>query len=482
MEPTSDAKRYRITGFVLISAGLLSNPWLLNLMTGGAFSATLFNVVLAVSVLLIFAGISVVFKGKLFFLWIVEKYRDFAVIVLNFLILFGLLNVVAALLIKKPVDTKPDISYFFSPRDLLVDSIELMRKVYPGKSDDDIRDLLMLTSPYANHPVLEFQERVQASRFYNTGFEGIRFDQTVTRLNAPQKINGAVWVFGGSTTFGHGVGDNETIPAFLNQLDTVHTYINFGVHAYHQSNEIDKLLLLLRKGYQPEKVIFIDGLNDLIRMIETNFHPLETPALAKSAYGSDYTIETRRPGPSFLGNLPVTRWLRMLVDEDEGTADNAQLPWNQYDNVYDAENLYNTDPMLHFRSTLRRSPFGPIDSAGLEYIVWKMTELYSANYRFMEKLAVSCNFDFQVFFQPQGILSAGNPFWRDQRTFQQTPLYRNFDYVIPRISAQIAAWKYPEFHDISTVHDSCPACYLDLTHYNPELNRAIARSILKTPD
>jgi holin-like protein len=230
---------------------------------------------------MIVTGWGIIYKKSTFGKWLGAKYNDVALILLNIVLVFAVLNVIAAIVLFKPEKLPETGSYIHSPADLLKDSIGFMRQVYPGRSDDEIRELVMFRSPYVNHPILEFQEKIQNSKYYNVGFEDIRYDRKVNRENASKYINGSVWVFGGSTTFGQGVSDNETISAFLNMLDTSNTYLNFGVHAYHQSNEIEKLLLLLKKGYKPKSVIFIDGLNDVIRMIETNFHPMETPSLAK---------------------------------------------------------------------------------------------------------------------------------------------------------------------------------------------------------
>lgn len=473
-------KKYWLAGMPLIFIGIIINPWLISWLFSLKFPITMFSGLLAISLLLIIAGWGFLFKKEKFIPWFGEKYRDFAVILLNLILLFGIINVIATLMIRKPAEKKrADNSYFYSPQELFKDSSQFLHKIYEGKSEEDIQELLLLKSPYANHPILEFQERIQSSKHYNVGSEGIRLDFRVNRLNATKMIDSAVWVFGGSTTFGQGVSDNETIPAFLNMIDSSNTYINFGVHAYHQTNEIDKLLLLLKKGYKPKKVIFIDGLNDLVRMIETNFHPLETPALAKSAYISDYNIATRDTRASWLMQLPITRLLRSYVDKEEEDDKAIELPWNKYDNVYDPNNLYNTDPKRHFTSSLLRSPYSHVDTAGLKYVIWKLKEFYSANYIFLSKLAQAYDFEFSIYYQPLGVLSSNNPFWRDQKNREKTPLYRNFQYVVPAIREQLATWNLPGYHDISSVQDSCPDCYVDLTHYNPTLNRMIANTIIQ---
>lgn len=474
----SDLRKYLFAGLPLIGIGLLVNPWLLSWYLNADFSLTVFSGILLISILLIVTGWGIIYKKSKFIYWFGNKYKDLAVILLNLLVLFGLINFVAAIMQHKKPDTEASVRHFYSPVDLFKDSISFMRDIYPGKSDREINELVMLTAPYANHPVLEFQEKIQTSDSYNVGHEGVRYDQRIRPDNIKQKINNSIWVFGGSTTFGQGVKDDETIPANLNKHDTVNTYINFGVHAYHQSNEIDKLLLLLKKGYRPSKVIFIDGLNDIIRMIETNFHPLETPALAKSAYLSDFNIATKETGNSVFKELPVTRLLRKYIGQDKGPDYKLELPWNQYDDVYDQSNLYHKNPRQHFQSTILRSPYTTLDTTGLDYVLWKLKEMYAANYKFISHLSEAFGFEFYIFYQPLGVLSADNPFWKDKSKVQKAPLYKNFSYIVPRLRLHLAQERYSNFYDISDSHQSCAHCYVDLTHYNKDLNSIIASRIL----
>jgi len=77
----------------------------------------------------------------------------------------------------------------------------------------------------------------------------------------------AVFLMGGSTTFGVGVGDNETIAAYLQScLDrrTPATYhvVNAGVTGYSSTEELLYLITDIRFR-DPEAVVFIDGRNDI---------------------------------------------------------------------------------------------------------------------------------------------------------------------------------------------------------------------------
>jgi hypothetical protein len=459
-----------------MAAGIFINPWTtaLWLGIGGEFSVPFRLVLSAACLLAVVCGFLLFMKKRDFFSWAGGLYRDTAVILLNMALLFGAINVAAFFYRgQKAVPPPGEDAYVVEPGQLFAEDPEFLRNVYPGKSDEDIRELLLLRQPFANHPVLEFQELPQRSKHYNVGFEGIRYDSYVTRSNAPGKINGAIWVLGGSTTFGQGVSDNETIPYYLNRLDPGNTYINFAVHAYHQSNEIEKLVLLLRKGYVPKKVIFIDGLNDVARVIQTNYHPAETPALAKSAYGSDYNIVTGKSVQNWLQLLPALKMMKAMKADGTET-----VPWTRYDDVYDAESFYHRNPERHFRETVKRSPYSHIDPAGLEFTEKKLAELYRLNINFIDRLSKAYGFEYAVFFQPQGALSAENPFWRNKATFRQTPIYRNFNHLISRMSGRIKAGEYKNFYDITGAHDNCLSCYVDLTHYNPRLNERIAAEIL----
>lgn len=471
-------KQYLLAGFPFIFIGLILNPWLVSWFFNETFTTTIFGGILFISIVLIAIGWGIIFKRKKFTSWLYEKYKEIALILLNIIILFGIINFIAALILYKPNNGQSTASYFYDPVEVFNDSIKLMRNVYPDKSDEEIKELILFKNPYKNHPVLEYQERVQNSAAYNVGFEGIRFDQKVNENNAASLINGAVWVFGGSTTFGQGVMDDETISSFLNRLDTNNTYLNFGIHANHQSNEIDKMLLLLKKGYKPSSVIFIDGLNDVIRMIETNFHPLETPALAKSAYSSDYNIATKETGNSVLKQLPATRLIRSIIGQEKGPDVNEMLPWDRYDNVYDPVNLYNTNPKQHFQSTILRSPYKEIDTTALNYIIWKLETMYKYNYEYLQKITSAYNIPFSIYYQPIGILSSENLFWKDSSTSKTTPLYVNFNYIVPEIRTRLREWQLPSFYDISQIDEPCSTCYVDLTHYNAQLNRMIAVAIL----
>jgi hypothetical protein len=141
--------------------------------------------------------------------------------------------------------------------------------VYPGRSREEVRELLRetWTRPTAYEPFTNSRERRYQGRFVNVhpvGFRRTR-DQGPWPPD-PTRVN--VFVPGGSTTFGYGVADDETIvsslQAFLDgQLGPgrVACY-NFGRGGYYSTGERILFEELLAVGAAPRVAVFVDGLNE----------------------------------------------------------------------------------------------------------------------------------------------------------------------------------------------------------------------------
>ncbi len=84
------------------------------------------------------------------------------------------------------------------------------------------------------------------------------------RLNNPEEkfnLKKDIWIFGGSTVWGTGVRDHETIPAYLEKLTKLST-LNLGESGYTSSQELNLYIknVILHK---PKIVFFYDGFNDV---------------------------------------------------------------------------------------------------------------------------------------------------------------------------------------------------------------------------
>jgi hypothetical protein len=141
--------------------------------------------------------------------------------------------------------------------------------IYPDLSPTDIDELQRecLGLRYVYSPFVEFEPRSVRGRFVNILPGGFRKGETDQPWPA-RKEDFVVFVFGGSTTFGFGVPDNQTVVAAL-QADLaaqlpgrdVKCY-NFGRGYYFSTQERELFASLLARGHIPNLALFIDGLND----------------------------------------------------------------------------------------------------------------------------------------------------------------------------------------------------------------------------
>jgi hypothetical protein len=140
--------------------------------------------------------------------------------------------------------------------------------VYPGLNEHEIDDLLKETwsRPYLFEPFTQFKERPHQGRYVNVDSNGFR----VTKNQGPwppQSSSLNIFLFGGSTTFGYGVADGQTISSYLQEHlaavshRDVRVY-NFGRGFYYSTQERILFENLLSSGFVPDIAIFIDGLND----------------------------------------------------------------------------------------------------------------------------------------------------------------------------------------------------------------------------
>ena len=114
-----------------------------------------------------------------------------------------------------------------------------------------------------------FREKAREGEYVNISRLGFRrndinspSDQFILNNNN-ENIN-LVYFFGGSTTFGYGVEDRDTIPAQLEKISNNKLKVfNFGRGYYFSQQENDLLYELIRKGAPiPKYALFLDGINE----------------------------------------------------------------------------------------------------------------------------------------------------------------------------------------------------------------------------
>ena len=142
-------------------------------------------------------------------------------------------------------------------------------EVYPGWMPEDIYALHIESwerKAFEYAPLAQFREAPYSGRFVNVTEDGFRKGKNETPWPpSPDRVN--VFLFGGSTTFGYGLPDWETVPSFIEEVlskksDKSVSVYNFGTAYFHSTHELLRFQSLLMEGYKPDIAIFIDGVND----------------------------------------------------------------------------------------------------------------------------------------------------------------------------------------------------------------------------
>lgn len=198
--------------------------------------------------------------------------------------------------------------------------VATLKRVYPGKTEEQILDLLRETSviPVVYEPYVLFRSAPRAMAhhaIHEAGFRLVGPEQGPWPMDR-QAFN--VFVFGGSTAFGYGVPDVDTVPSRLQgQLrkaagsKQVNLY-NFGTGSYYSTQEVIYFQRLLAKGYVPDAVVFIDGLNDFWRWDDIPVHNERYVNIFNNAEGENLG----NPSHFFrrwIKSLPMTRLAQRLA-------------------------------------------------------------------------------------------------------------------------------------------------------------------------
>lgn len=197
--------------------------------------------------------------GFLYKLW--QYYHFAALTLLSTLLIVLLFNAILSVVYRvkdnaqaDPVSTK----YGHSP----------LIEVYEGFSVDEIDKLLKETwsNPFIYEPYTLFKESPHQGPYVNIDNNGFRITKNQGPW-PPQDNNLNIFLFGGSTTFGYGLPDYQTIASYLQEYlkesfgKDVKVY-NFGRGFYYSTQERILFEELLAAGFVPDMAIFIDGLND----------------------------------------------------------------------------------------------------------------------------------------------------------------------------------------------------------------------------
>ncbi|NWF69283.1 MAG: hypothetical protein HXY40_09355 [Chloroflexi bacterium] len=283
-----------------------------------------------------------------------------------------------------------------------------------------------------------------SGQYINIDAQGMRRTPGSTCTESSYRI----FVFGGSTVWGYGVPDDNTLPAYL-QAGLPHNVCvrNYGELGYNSTQSLLRLLRLLQAGDVPDMVLFVQGSNDVMVAQRTS-----------SAGSAFYDAQMARAIDSSSG----------LIASD-GAAANPLRDWLRSTATY---RLLLGAPQTIEDAVWAQPPFDPAFVSGI-------VDTYLANWRAAQALADEYGFVFLAFTQPVLPL-VGRPYTdEEQRFIWDTPggLVELFRAVYPRIAAGLPAGRF--YYWANVLDGQTLPMWIDFVHLTAWGNLALAAEILR---
>ena len=201
---------------------------------------------------------------------------------------------------------------------------EYVEKVYGKENIDDYLLVIEEQTVSINYkPFVEIVESQRKGRFISVSAQGNRCNKNnIEKCEEPLGGKSEIWIFGGSTTFGYGVKNNETISAYLENLyHEEKKVINFGSGFYFSTQEKIRFQNLLTDLNPPYAAIFLDGVNEL-----GNFWPINESAYSSSIRDSLNPKEKEKfHFNKWLKRKFINLYIYQLIDEKIFDQDKKKL-------------------------------------------------------------------------------------------------------------------------------------------------------------
>lgn len=322
--------------------------------------------------------------------------------------------------------------------------IAALRRVYPGVAEADIKQLLDETWKLQRRfePYVQFREMPFNGRFVNVHEAGFRHSKE-QELWPPADDAFTIFFFGGSTTFGYGLADADTVPSQLQRLLRARGYprvavYNFGAGSYQSTQERIFFGEILARGVQPNMAIFLDGLNEFAFPHVPQDSDLIANVLANSGGRG-----TRRIF-GILNALPIINLARQIMPSPgTRTSDNAE-PAKGHDNTALIESV-----LTRYIANLTQLGAAARAAGATPVFVWQPMPYYKYNTAF------------HPFFDPGGVnRHASQGYTQMRERVRRQPIDHSFLWAA----------------DIQDGVDE--PLYVDSVHYTSDMAERLAGSIV----
>lgn len=255
-------------------------------------------------------------------------YVGAAVLAFNTLVVYALINLVLGALFTVRDHLRRDsnpVSLTYGSR---------LDQVYPDIPEPQRTEMLSeaWNRPYRYADYIHFQERPFSGKYVNVSEHGYR--HSVNQGPWPidhDHLN--VFCFGGSTQFGYGVADHQTVASYLQEglakitARPVSVY-NFGVGWHYSTQERLRFEQLLADNIVPDVALFLDGINDSTQacLNRPAFSPQLAAAFEKvQAFGHQSPSKgavsvTETLGEALFFHLPIGRVAQRFIPPRQSAA------------------------------------------------------------------------------------------------------------------------------------------------------------------
>lgn len=263
---------------------------------------------------------------------------------------------------------------------------------------------------------------------------GLRKTLEIAHKSDSPKI---VRFFGGSTLWGEGADDENTIPSIFQKLNSEFEVYNHGQLAYNSRQNLDALISLYEEGKKSDVVIFYDGVND-----------------AAFLCPSDVDVPGHRLVPMFRGKLYTSNF--NIIREAIGKI------------FFDKLILLSKK----INPTERDSMYACISSPEKAEAI---ADFMLTNWEIAHDIVTSRGGKFYAVLQPAAYI--GNP--RTDHLDLGPVLGDNFRQVYKLFYQNIKEKQYPWVYDLSTAFDGNEYIFIDFCHVSPNGNQIMANEIDK---
>jgi hypothetical protein len=294
------------------------------------------------------------------------------------------------------------------------------------------------------HPFGLWRSRPFSGETVNVDASGLRRTAR-TRCGQGDPV---IWLFGGSTMWGFGSPDWETIPSLLAKTHAEAgrpvCAVNYGEDSWRAVQGVLKLTLELQRAQRrPDVVVFLNGCNDVF-----------TPFFLTGRADREWDFALAKP------------WLDDLVTRREGS--------------FAFLRGANTATLAHRVATRLKGPVAWPRPSDPERLGAEVAEDFFRQIDAVDALARGYGFRYAVFWQPLAV-AGGKRMKGEEEEGVRRQLGLSYD--LARTAAMsthplIRARPRPNLHDLAGLFDGeAGSVFIDSCHFLPEGNRLIAERI-----